>query len=291
MSEEQLELLEDDSTAEEQAEARKSGWKPIEDWKGDTTKWKPAKAFLSYANEALPILREQNKALHLSVQQHNEAISDLRRQLAAGKKIQDDLLEHHEEELKKQVKQAKAELASQLKQAREAGDTDMEVQILGEIQELKAPPAMRKEEAKPSGNDTLMATPAYLAWVAKNADWFEKDTRKTKWAVITGQEIQQGRQSQGLPLLQGDAFYRALDAALEEEFGEPAGDGKVAGSAGAGAESRGGKGGGKKGFSALPADAKAACHADNRNFVGKGKRFEAQKDWEEHYAKIYWSEE
>ena len=49
--------------------------------------------------------------------------------------------------------------------------------------------------------------------------------------------------------------------------------------------------GGGKGFDSLPADAKAQCKADAREFVGEGRPFKTTAEWNKHYADLYWSQE
>ncbi len=275
----------DDSTEEQQTEARAAGWKPATEWKGDLTKWKPAKDFLAYAHDALPVLRKQNQEMHQSIGTLSSQIADLQRQVAAGKKVNEGLLAHHEEQLKKEVKAAKSELASQLKAAREAGDTELEVELLGEIQELGTTAAPPKKQEPTDDRQQPTFTPEYLAWVAKNP-WFEHDPEKTQFAIALGTRIKKNS-----PTLSGSAFYAELTKAMNKEFGDDdGGDSKVNGSDGAGNGGNGG-GGGKKGFATLPAEARKACHDDLRTFVGKGKMFDTQKAWEDHYATLYWSNE
>ena len=77
---------------------------------------------------------------------------------------------------------------------------------------------------------------------------------------------------------------------MAKELGEsaaPRGD-KVEGARnGSGDEPRSG---GRKSYAALPADAKVACDAEARRFVGEGKKYKSAADWRARYAEIYFGE-
>jgi hypothetical protein len=47
---------------------------------------------------------------------------------------------------------------------------------------------------------------------------------------------------------------------------------------------------GGKTFASLPAEAKQACWDDVDDLVGPDKRYKTQKEWEDKYAAIYYSE-
>jgi hypothetical protein len=65
MADEEVQVNEEPSAEEQQvqdreaieAEARSSGWKPKEDWKGDTSRWTDAPEWVEHANKVLPIVR------------------------------------------------------------------------------------------------------------------------------------------------------------------------------------------------------------------------------------------
>lgn len=277
-----------DST-EDMSLASTMGWTPRDQYKGPPEKWKSAKDYIEYGETVLPILRSQNKALHQQLQTNASELAELKRMVAAGQATTKQLEEFYTKELERQTNQARASLAAELKQAREEGDTAREVELLGDIADLKSlekPPA-RKEEQQ----ELPPMAPAFLNWAAKNP-WVDKDIRKSRRAVTIGAEIRED-----LPELGGNdahknpAFYDELDRRLAKELGGPAdrpGDGKVASSGGAGNAGGGGAG---KGYADLPADAKKVCDEDVRNFVGANKPFKTKPEWQKHYAEIYWRAE
>lgn len=286
MAEQDTDVL-DQEVPEVIERATAMGWTPKEKFKGDPDKWKPAAEFVEYGEMVLPILRSQNREMHQQLATSNAALQDLQRQVAAGSATMKQLEDFYKSETERAVKEAKRGLAAELKAAREAGDTDREVELLGEIADLNAPPPP-KPVAKAA--DTPPAPPpAYLDWAAKNT-WIDKDRKKSRRAVLIGQEI-----IEDMPHLNGKMaeFYNELDDRLAEEFGsrdrEP--DDKVSGSAGAGRRTSSGGGTGAKSYDSLPADAKSQCDADARQFVGEGRMFKTKQEWQKHYAQVYWSQE
>ncbi len=81
-------------------------------------------------------------------------------------------------------------------------------------------------------------------------------------------------------------FYDKVLAEVDKELGvqQPRGD-KVEGARGSdGGNASGGRG---KTYAALPSDARAACDADAKRFVGEGKKYKTINDWRARYAEIY----
>ena len=88
----------------------------------------------------------------------------------------------------------------------------------------------------------------------------------------------------------GRAFFDKVAAEVAKELGgseTPRGD-KVEGARnGSDSEVRSS---GRKGYAAMPADARDACDADSRRFVGSDKKYKSQQEWRNRYAEIYFGE-
>ena len=77
---------------------------------------------------------------------------------------------------------------------------------------------------------------------------------------------------------------------MAKELGEsaaPRGDKVESARSGSESEPRGSRG---KSYNSLPAEAKTACDAEARRFVGEGKRFKTTADWRARYAELYFGE-
>ena len=120
--------------------------------------------------------------------------------------------------------------------------------------------------------------PELAEWNAENP-WFGTNKRKTALALGIAQELRDAGDTS-----QGRAFFDKVSVEIEKELGSstPRGD-KVEGARG----SDGGGASNKQGYSSMPSDARAACDADAKRFVGEGKKYKTMADWRSRYAEIY----
>ncbi len=127
-----------------------------------------------------------------------------------------------------------------------------------------------------------------LAW-QKDNEWYGKDRRRTALALGIAQEMREGGNKD-----QGRKFYDAVadevDRVLNPPKDPPAGD-KVGGGRHGGDDDggAGNRGGAKQGYASLPADAKAACDADLKKFVGPDKKYKDAAAYRANWASIYHS--
>lgn len=91
--------------------AKRMGWKPQEEYKGDPERWTDAETFVKVGEERLPVMKENYRKLE-------DKYADLERQV----KAQTDYQKHM---AKVQYERAKKELQEQKKQAVENADTEL----------------------------------------------------------------------------------------------------------------------------------------------------------------------
>lgn len=152
MSEEIVEVQEPvELTVEDRA--REQGWKPKEEYEGDSSKWVSAETFVA-KGELI------------------EKIEALSKELKGQKKANQMLLEHHDKVKKSEFDRAVAFLKSQKKRAYEDGDVDKVIEIdeqllnVRDTQKLQAQ-AVQAQEDEPHPN--------FVAWTSQNK-WYNQDS-------------------------------------------------------------------------------------------------------------------
>jgi hypothetical protein len=118
--------------------ARKAGWSPKEEWRGDEKDWKPASAFLTDTAASAKDIRAEMRALRKASE-------------ATGKTVAKIAADHR--------KQTIAEVEARIRELTEANDAEGVIKASRELTKIEAEPA----------NDPVKA------WVAANP-WFETDT-------------------------------------------------------------------------------------------------------------------
>ena len=154
------------------------------------------------------------------------------------------------------------------------------------VQLVELKDAAKEASAAPKKQTPVAAayTPdADLVAFQEANSWFGVDRRKTALAMGIAAELRE------TTALKGAEFYARLGEEMAKELGakerELPTDKVEGGRNGSDADPpRGAKG---KSYAALPAEARAACDADAKKFVGKGKRFETVDAWRADFARIY----
>lgn len=272
-------------------EARVMGWVPEDEFKGKKDQWVDAEEFLERGRHVMPILLQNNKRLTKELLQRDKKIGNLEASLASTQTAIEKLEKHYTEANKRAVETAKADLKSQLREARENDDVDAEERILGELGELQQrerdaarQPAKTEKREEPKKSDP----PEVQQWYKDNP-WFggesKEDKAKTKAIVRIAEDLR----DEGTDLMGVDFFEECVR--VYEEQQEPPASKRPPANKVEGGNSRGKSNGGGKTFSSLPSEAKQACWDDVEDLVGEGKRYKTKKDWEDAYARIYYSED
>lgn len=271
-------------------EARSEGWRPLEQFKGEHSKWIDAKEFVERGENILPLVKAQNSKLKGELETQKRSLGEMRTAM-------DEFRLFHEEtsaKLKKDAQQAytkaEADLKQARKQARQDGDDDKVDEINDAIVDLKK--EAEKEATKlakaptAQSNADISKTPEFKQWAEENP-WFgdesnKDNVRKSRLAVAVGQDIRAKS-----PNISIKAFLEQVTEEVEETFGgkstqrEPAS--KVEGS-------RRGSGGGSKSFADLPPDARKQCEDDIKKHVGPNKVYKTAKEYQAYFANLYFEE-
>jgi hypothetical protein len=270
-------------------EATTMGWLPLDKFKGDKTHWVDADEYVEKGRQVMPILLANNKRLQQDLLTRDQKIGTLESQLADTKTAITKLEEHWTAANKRAVQEAKQGLLSSLKEARENDDLEAEQQILGQLDDIRLAekekpvekPAPKKEDEPYTNN----LSPAFVEW-KKDNEWFDVDKKKTKQFLRTAEDLR----DEGVTT-QGAAFFKEV----EEKFAELYGEQEEQEPRRPAAKVEGGNNRsntrGAKTFANLPQEAKKACHDDVDALVGPGKTYKTVKEWEDDYAKIYYSGE
>ena len=273
--------VESTATSEQRAAAESMGWIPPERFKGDPERYIDAEEYIDRGEKVLPIIKENNKRLQAELASVKASAAAQANALAQAQKAIEQIEERHTVATQKAVERAREEVKLQLARASEAGDHAGVAELtdqLTQLREVEAEPQPAVQVRPPPQPD-----PALVAWNAENP-WFGSDRRKTALAIGIAQELREGGERST-----GAAFFQKVSEEMEKTLpsAAPAQD-KVEGARGGSDAPRGSKG---KSFANLPADAKAACKADARNFVGPNKRYKTEAEWNTRYAEIYFEGE
>lgn len=270
------------ATPEQQAAAMEIGWIPPEKFKGNPDTFVDAEEYIQRGEHLLPIIKARNRKLEETVAQLNGRLAAQEEAIAANKEALAALQEHHTRATEAQVKKAREDLIASLKQAREAGDVDAEMEILGELAKPQAAEPEPKAKAKePEPHKAPEITPEVKAFMDANP-WFGGSSPEDQERTIEFNAMGMKLRARGNKNL-GQAFLDDVVAALEKAT--PRGSTKVEG-AGGGQAQVSLANPQKKRFADLPREAKEACWADNGKFVGEGKLFAKQADWEQYFVDL-----
>lgn len=279
--------VESQATPEQQSAAEKMGWIPPTRFKGDPERFIDAQEYLERGETILPIVKEHNKRLQTELEMVRAESQKTAAALKAAQTAIEQIEERHSVATQKAVEDARKQVKAQLAAASEAGDHEGIAELTDQLVLLnKAEEGTEKKEVVKAPAPTFTSDPALIAWNVDNP-WFGKDKRKTSLALGIAQELREnGERSIGR------VFYDKVAAEVEvtlapKEPKDPPTD-KVEG-ARSGHEEEG-VSRNKKSYTALPSDARAACDADAKRFVGAGKRYKTVQEWRNRYAELYFGE-
>lgn len=278
--------LESAATPERQAEAEKLGWQPPARFKGDPERFVDAEEYIERGEIVLPIVKKQNKELRDQLAATNVVAAETARALVAANKAIEEIQERHTVDKQKAVELVRKELKAELAQASADGDHAAVAEITEKMTDLSA--AAKVEEKPAAKVDDKPAPPVLTeemkAWNAENP-WFGTNKRKTALALGIADDLRSSGETSS-----GRAFFDKVVEEMEKELGttkRPPVDKVESGRNGGEEDNQRTRG---KSFNSLPADAKAACRAEERNFVGPNKKFKTAAEWHSRYAEIYFQE-
>lgn len=276
--------------------ARDMGWTPAEQFKGDPEKWVDADEFVRRGEQLMPILRKTNARLKSELAERDAKIDNLTTEVQNANTAIERLDAHYSEANKRAAQQAISSLKTQIKDARDEGDVDKEIELLrqvglaqGEIdkltEEAKKKTEVKKEDKPDDNNDNRRVDPELKEWQKEN-DWFGTDAKKTRQFNMLAADLREELNAAGDDDKYSPVeFLQETQRLWEEQFGD---GGQRPDKTGSGNRtSRSNNSGGPKGWNQLPKEAKDACLADAEILVGEGKRFKDLPAWQAEYARIY----
>lgn len=271
---------------EVQAKAEAMGWIPPTRYNKAPDQFVDAEEFIKRGEIVIPIIRETNKRLTADLAASQAQAAAMQAALAQTQKSVAEMEERHAVELQKTRERTREQVKAQLAAASSEGDHEAVAELTDRLVKINAePPA--KEASKPvSAALPAQIDPALREWNVENP-WFGKDKRRTALALSIAQEFREG----GDPST-GRAFYEKVAAEVSAIFDkEESSTGPASKVEGARNGVEGPRTGSKRSYDSLPAEARSACDADQRNFVGPTKRYKTAAEWRNRYAEIYYQGE
>lgn len=252
----------------QEAEARKMGWRPQEEWDDSGTgTWMDSKEYI-----------DRNKRLADRGDKILKAeISKQTREIASLKKTLEGIGAHMTKVENRAYQKAFKEIEAKAEKAVEDGDTDAYRRAKGEAKDLeKEAKAEAKVEAKPEQKDD----PDYDGWVSDNA-WYDPredgfDAEMAAFADIVAPQI-------GRTGLVGAAFYERIKTEVKKKFPDRFGNQRRRQAPAVEGAGGGGGGNGKTLWSQVP---KEVQRGEFKSCVEQGL-YEDTPKGREKYADIY----
>lgn len=281
----------DTTTTDPQVEtrARSMGWRPKTEWVGDQSKWVDATEFVQRGDQVIPIIKSENRRLHETVEQQNARIAQQDAEMKELKTSIESLKNFNTEMSEERVKAMRAKIAKEIKEARDNGDVERELELNDQLG--AATDALNESKAKaketPKTTTTTQSTPPPLdpEWLAQNS-WFGPDEARTDLSIGIGQRLRAK-----FPNLVGRPFLNKLSEEVLKAMPivntEREAPSRVeGGSNGAGGGGAGNQSARQKTYADLPADAKAVCDRYEKQLVGS-KAFPTKEAFQKHFVSQY----
>jgi hypothetical protein len=256
-------------------EAVSQGWVSKDKYRGDEKDWVGAETFVKRGREILPILRKNNENLLKELNQTKENLKEFKQAADEFKKFQKDSYARKAKDLEAQVEQLKDARAEAISN----GDGKRVNALDDAIDTVKEEVKVAKDEgnkvtAKPTPNITNTVDPNLQHWLDRNP-WFGKDKRQTGIANSLGEALREEQ-----PHLRGEAFLSKLDEVLAEELPQRFGKRTPNYTAESGSNRERPSGNnGKRSYSDLPPEAKAACDRFVKQKLMTKETYVSEYDW------------
>ena len=228
------EVQEENQPRDFEAEARKHGWRPKDEFKGDPARWTDAETFVRRADEVMPFLEKKTKA-------QQREIDDLKRTL---KQFQ----QYVSNADKRAMERATAEIMARHEEAVDVGDKNAARQAIADLEKVKEEYAPPSEVDDEPAHDPDKAKQELAEWVEQSG-YYGIDEVKTKYADTQANLMGHAADWPG-----GQAAWLAeLDNRVERKFATPKPSATNAGGA------RPKASGGAKTLADLPVEARRQC--------------------------------
>lgn len=256
-------------------QATEMGWRDLPEYHGDPEKWVDAETFVKKGEVVLPIMKENNKKLQAKLATTQAEVQRLAGLVQGSQASMEELKKLHQDNLKREIEKTKKELLAGMKEARGEGDVEREFELRTSYDDLNKQ-AEELAKAPPAPPTKPQIDPEFAAWV-EETPWWEKDKRKTAFAVTIAQEMKNDPQYAGVT---GRKFLNLVSKEVEETFGSTRRESRVEEGGAGGSRASSGS------YATLSSEAKAVCERQAENMVGEGKAFKTKKEWQSYYAKM-----
>lgn len=258
-------------------EARRQGWRPADEFRGNEADWVDAATYVRRGKEIRAHVKAENERLARELSEAKATIGEMKGTI-------EEIREYHAQMEERAIATAIERMKKERRAAVAAGDNALAADIDDEIQELKDAPRMATKvgEKKDKKEDPPVANqkPAEItAWEHENAHWYNSDPENEDLVAYANGLAQKIGARTDLSLVEkGEELTRRVKATFPDRFGgsKPR----------AGVTPGGGEGGGSRRKSnnsveSLPDDAKQA-----------GMRFVKQGLYKDiaAYAEEYWKQ-
>lgn len=271
-------------------EATLQGWVPQEQYRGEPDKWVDAEEFVRRGESIMPMIQHANKRLKSKIDELESTVTNLKNSVVASQESMEALKEFHAESTKAQVEKARRDILSQLREAKQDGNIEQEIQATEELSRFDAAQqAVRREVVPPKTQPAAQQSqqpeqpeilPFVKAWMKDNP-WYSTDLERT--GMMHG--VVERLKREGSELKERD-FLDAAARIVAERFGDSEPSHPVSKVEG-GHRSSGKSSGSSSGYASLPAEAKAACDRQETRVVGDNRVYKTQKEWRDFYASEY----
>ncbi|MDE2099601.1 MAG: hypothetical protein KGL39_20280 [Patescibacteria group bacterium] len=254
---------------EYETKARRLGWVPKEEFRGDPDKWRPADEFLERGERILPLVLKDNDRLHARLTEVEGALKET-------KEAAKELLTFTSKSEERAYNRAKAEIEARIEAAASTADPNAVRQGMRELDALNAD--HRKVEPKPAQQtQTVQIDPVIQDWIRKE-EWFSKSPALNSYATEVFGEIERNAPGMSRSDMLAETKRRTMDK-FPEKFGiNPNRDQPAAVASPSGAVQRKSR---AKTYDDLPADAKKACDKFVRTIPGYTReKYVKDYDWD-----------
>jgi hypothetical protein len=254
---------------EAEVEARKMGWSPKEEFRGDPEKWRPAEEWLDRGKRILPIVLKDNERLQRNLDRVKDDLKELRESTK-------EIVEFHTAAAKREYERGRREIEAKIEAAAANADAStvrQEMVNLDNLTKQNTPPVKKVETQQQA-----TINPETQDWIDKN-QWFNRDRVLAAYAIDVYGNLQREKPGLSETDLLAETTRRT-SAKFPEKFGiNPERDGAAA----VATPSGGGNGTRRNAHSYenLPAEAKAACNKFVKTIPGYTKeKYVADYDWD-----------
>lgn len=250
---------------ESETKARRLGWVPKEEFKGNEEQWRDADEFLKRGEEIHGYLKADLERLHTTLSAKDREIAEI-------KQVMEEFRKFHNETETRAYKRAIDDLKREKAEAVRLGDGDKVVEIDDQIDQLKEAQNTPKETPKQSQGPNQ----AFAEWVTDN-QWYKPGSELVEIADDIGEILLKKNPTlSGRPFL--DAVTKRVKELYPEHFENPNRNTSTVGNSSDGRPPAGNKK--KKSYENLPADAKFHCDKFVKQGLMTREQYVQEYDWE-----------